>query len=181
MSKTYEKMPGDEDESSRPVEGAEEYLVGRGIDPFFGLVRIADMEETLDFTGRKRRSGSPFAKFAHRCEAEEYARFLHSGKTLKHEVCGDEVRKELVEAVKRILTDAITESICVGFEYGKNKANADLLEHLGLQECVKALPPCGDHYKAGEALGAKYGNIFGEALLRFFGNDNVSDGKDKEE
>lgn len=48
-----------------------------------------------------------------------------------------------------------------------------------LDECVKALPPCGDHHKAGEALGAKYGNIFGEALLRFFGNDNVSDGNNK--
>lgn len=176
MSKIFEKIPCDEDESSHPVKGAEEYLVGRGIDPFFGIVRIADMEEVIDFAGNKRRSGSPFAKFAHRCEAEEYARFLHSGKTLKHEVGGDEVRKELVESVKRILTDAITESICVGFEYGKSKANADLLERLGLHECAKALPPCGDQQEAGKALGAKYGNIFGEALLRFFGSDNVSDG-----
>ena len=177
MSKIYEKKPGDENKNSEKVKGAEEYLVGHSIDCMFTLVK------TSEYEARKKNKDvnmTVFGKFEHRCEAEEYAKFLHSGKTLKHEVCGDEVRKELVEAVKRILTDAITESICVGFEYGKSKANADLLERLGLQECVKALPPCGDHHKAGEALGAKYGNIFGEALLRFFGNDNVSDGKDAE-
>lgn len=134
--KEYVMKPGDENKTTATVEGAEEYTVGQALDCQFTVV------DTAGFEARKKDANvdiTIFGKFNHRCDAEEYARWLHSGKTANKEFSTDDFKKSVTEEAVRVLKETISYACTYFMRYGRMDARKEILKHLGLDSVFEVL------------------------------------------
>lgn len=128
------RKPGDENKQRLPVEGAEDYTIGPTFDCLFGVVTTGHVY--------------PFAKFEHRADAEEYARWLASGKkTTPVEAmktcCKDEasVRSGLEKDILVLIQRAVDFGVAVG----ESRSAMEIARNIGLDRYVKTEAKNGNH------------------------------------
>ena len=129
--KEFVKKHGDENTTTATVEGAEEYTVWQSLDCQFTVV------DTVEFEACKKDANvdvTIFGKFNHRCDAEEYARWLHSGKTANKEFSIDDFKKSVTGEAVRVLKSMITAAKPHYVSMGKNMARNEFMEQLGLNK-----------------------------------------------
>lgn len=136
----FEYKPGDDKRECAKVEGAEEYTVGQGLDCMFNVVKTDNIEARK--TNKDLRL-IVYGKFDHRCEAEEYARWLHSGKTANKEFSTDDFKKKVTDEAVRVLKETLSKACNYFIKYGRTDARKEILRHLGL-DCVFEVMDNGD-------------------------------------
>lgn len=134
--KEYVRKPGDENKKCERVSGAEEFSVGETLDCQFTVVDTAGIEARKS---DKHASVTIYGKFEHRCDAEEYARWLHSGKTANKEFSTDDFKKSVTEEAVRVLKETISYACTYFMRYGRMDARKEILKHLGLDSVFEVL------------------------------------------
>lgn len=118
---------GDECFTTYPVVGAEEYLVG-GVDcSWFFVTKV----------GHK---GYPLAKFRHRVDAEEYAKWLHNGQVGTPVYAIDVVDESFATELMREICKFVGEGISAGREQGLSDAAHDMATKIGIDKYIGISP-----------------------------------------